>query len=56
MWKITNKTLGMEEKMVMFWWIAERIAALGEHATWFEGGIGESQQIKKGTLNFEGKS
>ncbi|KAF3649833.1 hypothetical protein FXO38_17456 [Capsicum annuum] len=40
----------------MFRWITTRIVALGECATWVVGGIGESQQIKKGTLNFEGKA
>lgn len=38
----TNWTLGIKDKMVMFRWIVERIAALGEHASWVEGGIGES--------------
>lgn len=51
--KITNWKLGMDDKLVMFWWIVERIASNGMHATWVEGRIRESQQIKKGTLNFK---
>lgn len=42
-WKITNKALGTEDKVMMFWWIAERITALSKHAIWVSGSIGESQ-------------
>lgn len=42
--------------MVMFPWILECIASNDVHAIWVEGGIVESQQIKKGNLNFEGKA
>ncbi|KAF3625184.1 hypothetical protein FXO38_10420 [Capsicum annuum] len=51
--KITTWMLGTDNKMVIFRWIAERIAVHGEHETWI---VGESQQIKWGTLNFEGKA
>lgn len=53
--KIINQTLGTNDKMVMFRWIAERIATQGVHATWVAGGISDSQQIKKASLNFKGK-
>lgn len=54
--KITNQTLGTNEKIVMFRWIAERITAYSEHATWVACGIGDSQKIKKIILTFKGKS
>ncbi|KAF3623822.1 hypothetical protein FXO38_30575 [Capsicum annuum] len=47
--------MGFKDKIVMFRWITERMALNGVHATWIKGGIRDSQQIKKGTLNFEGK-
>lgn len=54
--KITNKILGIEDKIVMFRWMTEQISSNGDHTTWVAGGFGDSQQIKRGTLNFEGKS
>lgn len=42
--------------MAIFRWIAEQIAAHGEQASWVASGISDFQQIKKGTLNFEGKA
>lgn len=53
--KITNRTLGVEDKMVIFRWMAKRIASNGMHVTWVSGGFGDSQKIKKSTLNFKGK-
>ncbi|KAF3682616.1 hypothetical protein FXO37_02238 [Capsicum annuum] len=54
--KITNKTLGLDYKMVMFRWIAERIATYDKHATWVAGGIRDSLQIKKSSITFDGKA
>lgn len=51
--KISQRMLGSEGKMVLFWWIAKRIAIHGENMTWI---VGDSQQINKGTLNFEDKA
>lgn len=41
--KITNRMLGTDDKMVKFRWITECIATYGDHATWFGGGIYDSQ-------------
>lgn len=45
--------LGTYDKMVILRWIAKQITGHGQYATWI---IEESQQIKKGTLKFKGKS
>lgn len=50
--KITKRMLGTDENMVIFTWIATH----GEHGTWVVKDIDDSQQIKKGTLNFKCKA
>lgn len=40
----------------MFRLMAKQIALNKIHVTWVEGGFGDSQQIKKGTLKFKVKS
>lgn len=55
--KITKRSLGFDDKMVIFQLIAKHIALNGVNVVWVVGGPGVvSQQIKKITLNFEGKT
>lgn len=43
MMKITNQTLGNDDKIVMFRWIAERVAPHSEYSAWVIGGIRDLQ-------------
>lgn len=42
--KITKKTLGFEDKMVFFRWIAKRISSNGKNVVWIVGSPGWSHR------------
>lgn len=55
--KIIRRLLGSEKKIEIFCWITERIATNGQNVILVVEGPQEvSYKIKKGTINFEGKT
>lgn len=55
--KITKRTLGLNDKIMIFRWIGEHISSKGENTILVVGGLGVvSQKIKKSTFNFKGKA